>query len=446
MSKEIKCIGPTGATGSTALYARVERATDGHIWNSNSAAFEAYSTSSLTSGYYAITMTESGTASKRYTGDFPSGITAPGLYSVLVKQKASAGCLESDTEIAVGNIEWTGSAVNCIANADTNGRLDISKILGTAISTPATAGILDVNVKNINNVVAATPGASGGIIIAGSNAGTTTFNALTVTNSFAMGALTATAFLATNFAVISNFAVGGTTTFTGNVSMAAGLTVTQSSSNSSAITITGNGTGSGISSTGGTTGHGIQAVGGATSGHGIVTTAAANGNGINIGGAGSSKAAMRLVPGSGGASISAEGPVDFTSTFTITGITTFTGNVVASGLWPLDTRIPSALVGGRMDSNMSAIDGSSSAATKQKKAALVIYEGTVTGAATNTTLIDSGLTQSANDFWNGRVIIFLTGALMYQATNIEDFDASTDKLTFAGLTTAPSAADTYIIV
>ena len=32
--------------------------------------------------------------------------------------------------------------------------IDVTKILGTAVSTPATAGILDVNVKNMNNVTA----------------------------------------------------------------------------------------------------------------------------------------------------------------------------------------------------------------------------------------------------------------------------------------------------
>jgi hypothetical protein len=36
----------------------------------------------------------------------------------------------------------------------TSGRIDAGKILGTTISTPATAGILDVNVKNMNNVAA----------------------------------------------------------------------------------------------------------------------------------------------------------------------------------------------------------------------------------------------------------------------------------------------------
>ncbi len=63
---------------------------------------------------------------------------------------------------------------------------------GTAVSTPATAGVPDVNVKNVNNVVAATPGASGGILISGTNAGTTTLGALTVSGATALtGAVTA---------------------------------------------------------------------------------------------------------------------------------------------------------------------------------------------------------------------------------------------------------------
>lgn len=37
---------------------------------------------------------------------------------------------------------------------DASGRIDLGKILGTAVSSPATAGILDVNVKNMNNVAA----------------------------------------------------------------------------------------------------------------------------------------------------------------------------------------------------------------------------------------------------------------------------------------------------
>ena len=58
---------------------------------------------------------------------------------------------------------------------------NMTQILGTAVSTPATAGILDTNVKNINNVAAATPGAAGGVFIAGTNAATTITTGLTTT-------------------------------------------------------------------------------------------------------------------------------------------------------------------------------------------------------------------------------------------------------------------------
>jgi hypothetical protein len=70
--------------------------------------------------------------------------------------------------------DWlTGAIVPLPAN--------MTQILGTATATPATAGVLDINVKNINNVVAATPGATGGVFIAGTNAATTVTTSLTTT-------------------------------------------------------------------------------------------------------------------------------------------------------------------------------------------------------------------------------------------------------------------------
>lgn len=162
----------------------------------------------------------------------------------------------------------------------------------------------------INNVA---PGGSGGLLISGSNSGTTTFGALTVT---------------------------GATTLTGNVSMAAGLNITQSSSNTSALVITGNGTGHGIAATsgsgatgdgfrctaastngnalnlvgvgtgagllatGGATGHGISGVGGATSGNGMrLAGTAGNSIAFNILGQGSA-AGMSCTGGATGAGAS----------------------------------------------------------------------------------------------------------------------------------------------
>lgn len=46
-------------------------------------------------------------------------------------------------------------------------------------SAPAAAGVPDVNVKSINNAAAATPGAAGGVFIAGTNAATTITTGLT---------------------------------------------------------------------------------------------------------------------------------------------------------------------------------------------------------------------------------------------------------------------------
>lgn len=65
---------------------------------------------------------------------------------------------------AIPNTACTTNASLITSGASTDqlsvasGRVDLGKILGTAVSTPATAGILDVNIKNIVNVAAALDG------------------------------------------------------------------------------------------------------------------------------------------------------------------------------------------------------------------------------------------------------------------------------------------------
>lgn len=189
--------------------------------------------------------------------------------SVLLSSGTGAGQLNFTSGVVNANAtQWLGGTIPAV-NVTGVPLVDAKYLLGTIFSTPATAGIPDANVKNINNVAAATPGASGGVLISGSNAGTTTLGALTVT---------------------------GATTHTGNVSMAAGLTITQSTTNADAFSITGNGSGSGIKSTGGATGRGIHTLGGATSGagmrleaqgtasHGLHALGFDTGNGFNVAG------------------------------------------------------------------------------------------------------------------------------------------------------------------
>ena len=86
--------------------------------------------------------------------------TTPANFSGL---SISGGIVQSDLQtvktqtvtcaagITVG--AFVGNATAALV-VDGSGRVDLGKILGTAVSTPATAGILDVNIKNMNNVAA----------------------------------------------------------------------------------------------------------------------------------------------------------------------------------------------------------------------------------------------------------------------------------------------------
>lgn len=100
---------------------------------------------------------------------------------------------------------------------------------------------------------------------------------------------------------------------------------------------------------------------------------------------------------------------------------------------------------GMIDTNPVRLNNVAASLLNLEKSASVIYRGSVTGAATTTTLIDSGLTQADTDWWKGRIVIFTSGKT-YQATDITAFDPALDKLTFTALTGAPSGGDTYVII
>ncbi len=152
------------------------------------------------------------------------------------------------------------------------------------------------------------PGGSGGHLISGSNAGTTTLGALTVT---------------------------GATTYTGNVVLSDGLTISAPSTlNRAGVTVTGNGTGAALSATGGATGQGFLIAGGGTSGDGIKVTTT-SGHGINLAPVGTSMHGMLITGGNGGTSdglklAAGTGGVGFRlDTLTSSGAVTF--NSLATG-------------------------------------------------------------------------------------------------------------------
>jgi hypothetical protein len=126
----------------------------------------------------------------------PYGVSSAAASSVLTGYRpisppipvanAAAITVKSASSVASA-VNW-GVSLECIAQANVvdDGvaqSANVTQWNGSAVSAPAAAGIPDVNVKNINNVAAATPGASGGILISGTNAGTTTLGALTITGA-----------------------------------------------------------------------------------------------------------------------------------------------------------------------------------------------------------------------------------------------------------------------
>ena len=111
----------------------------------------------------------------------------------------------------------------------------------------------------------------------------------------------------------------------------------------------------------------------------------------------------------------------------------------------IQSRLPSALVGGKMDSDVTAIGGNTTSATNLSASALGIVTGACEGVP-STTVIQTDLAEATDDHYIGRVVVFTSGAAANQATDITDYTGSTGTITVTALTTAPSATDTFVIV
>jgi hypothetical protein len=117
---------------------------------------------------------------------------------------------------------------------------------------------------------------------------------------------------------------------------------------------------------------------------------------------------------------------------------------IQSDLDDIQTRLPAALVGGRMDANMGAISGSATAADNLEAGGLGLVPGTCSTGSTTTSIV-TNLTEATDDHYNGRVITFTSGALLGQTTSISDYVGATKTLTVVALTEAPANTDSFII-
>lgn len=101
-------------------------------------------------------------------------------------------------------------------------------------------------------------------------------------------------------------------------------------------------------------------------------------------------------------------------------------------------------VAGKVDANTTHISGSSAAADNLEAGAEALVESTCAAGSTTTSIV-TNLTEATDDHYNGRVITFITGALVGQSTNITDYNGTTKTMTVTALTEAPADTDGFVI-
>lgn len=112
----------------------------------------------------------------------------------------------------------------------------------------------------------------------------------------------------------------------------------------------------------------------------------------------------------------------------------------------IQTRLPAALVGGRMDSNVSAINNVAAAASKLADNMGQVIPFTVQ-ASSSATGINTNLTEATNDHYRDRAVLFLTGVLAGQALPITAYNGTTKQLTVTSVTSeAPGNGDLAQVV
>lgn len=132
-------------TGQT-LYALIFNS-DGQVWSTTGTpAFVTYATANLAN--YAVSLTELGTASRIYMGNFPTGITAAEDYSVSVFARVGGSPAEGDALVATGRIVWTSTEEGSLAQTEV-----IVADISATLSAPLDANIVSIEADVITSSV-----------------------------------------------------------------------------------------------------------------------------------------------------------------------------------------------------------------------------------------------------------------------------------------------------
>ena len=98
-----------------------------------------------------------------------------------------------------------------------------------------------------------------------------------------------------------------------------------------------------------------------------------------------------------------------------------------------------------LDTSMTQIDGSATAAANLSASALGIITGSTSGSPSQTST-NTNLSGYADDELINRVIVFTGGDANGIAATITDYANTSGVVTYATIATAPAASDTFVIV
>lgn len=96
--------------------------------------------------------------------------------------------------------------------------------------------------------------------------------------------------------------------------------------------------------------------------------------------------------------------------------------------------------------DVGKINADATAAAQLAKSAVAIESGAAIAGTLSTTQMSTDLTEATNDHYIGRVVIWTTGVLTNQASDITDYVGVNGVLTFTAVTDAPSATDKFVIL
>ena len=98
----------------------------------------------------------------------------------------------------------------------------------------------------------------------------------------------------------------------------------------------------------------------------------------------------------------------------------------------LQTRLPAALVSGRMDSSVGAMAANTLTASALASDAVVEIRAVASGtvdASTGTQMQDAARTEADVDYWKGNILLITSGVCVGEARMITAFDPTTDTMT-----------------